>query len=75
LAEVTRSRPVSSPYNKFGQVSESLPSRAGSPQAYWDAAAVRYDRNFSGTLIGQTRRLSVWRDLDRVSMPASASSS
>lgn len=47
-------------------MSESLPSRAGSPQAYWDAAAVRYDSNFSGTLIGQTRRLSVWRDLDRV---------
>jgi SAM-dependent methyltransferase len=47
-------------------VSESLPSRAGCPQAYWDAAAVNYDRNFSGTLIGQTRRLSVWRDLERV---------
>jgi ubiquinone/menaquinone biosynthesis C-methylase UbiE len=47
-------------------VSESLPSRAGSSQAYWDAAAATYDRNFSGTLIGQTRRLSVWRDLDRV---------
>jgi SAM-dependent methyltransferase len=43
-----------------------LPSRAGSPQAYWDAAAIGYDRDFSGTLIGRTRRLSVWRDLDRV---------
>jgi ubiquinone/menaquinone biosynthesis C-methylase UbiE len=50
-------------------VSESLPSRAGSPQAYWDNAAVQYDRNFSGTLIGQTRRLSVWSDLERVFHP------
>jgi ubiquinone/menaquinone biosynthesis C-methylase UbiE len=66
---VTQSRPLSSPYNKFGQVSESLPSRAGSPRAYWDAAAVNYDRDFSGTLIGQTRRLSVWRDLERVFHP------
>jgi SAM-dependent methyltransferase len=55
-----------SPYNEFGLVSESLPSRAGSPQAYWDTAAANYDRNFSGTVIGQTRRLSVWRDLERV---------
>lgn len=43
-----------------------LPSRVGTPQAYWDSAAARYDQNFSGTLIGQTRRLSVWRDLERV---------
>jgi len=50
-------------------VSESLPSRSGSPQTYWDDAAVKYDRNFSGTLIGQTRRLSVWRDLERVFHP------
>ena len=25
--------------------------------AYWDDAAAKYDRNFTGTLIGQTRRL------------------
>jgi len=50
-------------------VSELLPSRAGSSQAYWDNAAVKYDSNFSGTLIGQTRRLSVWRDLERVFHP------
>jgi ubiquinone/menaquinone biosynthesis C-methylase UbiE len=61
--------PLSSPYNKLGLVSELLPSRAGSSQAYWDNAAVKYDSNFSGTLIGQTRRLSVWRDLERVFHP------
>jgi SAM-dependent methyltransferase len=46
-----------------------LQSRAGSPQAYWDSAAAGYDRDFSGTLIGQTRRHSVWRDLDRAFHP------
>jgi SAM-dependent methyltransferase len=39
---------------------------AGSPEAYWDRAAATYDRDFTGTLIGQTRRHSVWRDLERV---------
>jgi hypothetical protein len=33
--------------------------------AYWDDAAAKYDHNFTGTLIGQTRRHSVWRDLER----------
>ena len=37
--------------------------------AYWDDAAARYDRNFTGTLIGQARRHSVWRDLDRAFRP------
>ncbi|MGA2596983.1 MAG: class I SAM-dependent methyltransferase [Bryobacteraceae bacterium] len=32
---------------------------------YWDDAATKYDRDFTGTLIGQTRRRSVWRDLER----------
>lgn len=48
---------------------EQLPSPAGSPQAYWDSAAAKYERSFSGTLIGQTRRHSVWRDLDRAFHP------
>jgi len=42
---------------------------AGSREAYWDRAAATYDRVFAGTLIGRTRRHSVWRDLDRVFRP------
>ena len=41
-------------------VTDPLQTRA----AYWDDAATKYDRNFTGTLIGQTRRRSVWRDLE-----------
>ena len=37
--------------------------------AYWDDAAAKYDRNFTGTLIGETRRHSVWRDLERAFRP------
>ncbi len=44
-------------------------TKPGSPQAYWDSAATRYENNFSGTVIGQTRRHSVWRDLDRTFHP------
>jgi 2-polyprenyl-3-methyl-5-hydroxy-6-metoxy-1,4-benzoquinol methylase len=32
---------------------------------YWDHAAETYDHDFVNTLIGQTRREAVWRDLDR----------
>lgn len=35
-------------------------------RAYWDDAAATYDHDFPGTLIGQTRRAAVWRELDRV---------
>src|SRR5271154_2512994 len=42
---------------------------AGSREAYWDRAAATYDRVFAGTLIGRTRRHSVWRDLDRIFRP------
>lgn len=47
------------------RVVDQLQARA----AYWDDAAARYDRNFTGTLIGQTRRHSVWRDLERAFHP------
>jgi ubiquinone/menaquinone biosynthesis C-methylase UbiE len=40
-----------------------------SPKEYWDAAAETYERDFAGTLIGQTRREAVWRELDRVFGP------
>ena len=46
-------------------VIDQLQSRA----AYWDDAAAKYDRNFTGTLIGQTRRHSVWRDLEGAFRP------
>src|SRR5580658_3108676 len=36
---------------------------------YWDAAATKYDQDFTSTLIGQTRRHSVWRDLERAFCP------
>lgn len=48
---------------------ELLPTRARSPQAYWDHAAATYDCDFTDTLIGETRRHSVWRDLDRIFHP------
>jgi len=48
------------------RASEPLQATPGSPQAYWDKAAATYGRDFTGTVIGQTRRHSVWRDLDRV---------
>jgi ubiquinone/menaquinone biosynthesis C-methylase UbiE len=47
------------------RVVDQLQARA----AYWDEAADKYDRNFTGTLIGQTRRHSVWRDLERAFRP------
>ncbi|HLJ48062.1 MAG TPA: class I SAM-dependent methyltransferase [Bryobacteraceae bacterium] len=38
-------------------------------QGYWDAAADTYDQVFTNTLVGQTRREAVWRDLERVFQP------
>jgi SAM-dependent methyltransferase len=40
-----------------------------SAQTYWDAAASTYEKDFSGTVIGKTRRAAVWRDLLRVFQP------
>jgi SAM-dependent methyltransferase len=40
-----------------------------SAQAYWDAAANTYEQDFSGTVIGKTRRAAVWRELLRVFQP------
>ncbi len=42
---------------------------APATQHYWDTAAGTYDRDFTGTLIGQLRREAVWRRLDRVFHP------
>ena len=43
--------------------SQSSPSLA-SPQVYWNAAAETYERDFTGTVIGQMWRESVWREMD-----------
>ncbi len=40
-----------------------------STQPYWDLAADTYEQDFTDTLIGQTLRRSVWRDLERVFRP------
>ena len=40
-----------------------------SAQAYWDTAAITYEDDFGGTLIGQILREAVWRDLDRLFRP------
>jgi SAM-dependent methyltransferase len=40
-----------------------------SARAFWDRAAQTYDKDFTATLIGQTRRRAAWRDLDRVFRP------
>jgi len=48
---------------------EPIETRAGSPEAYWNHAAATYDRDFTDTVIGRTRRHSVWRDLERVFHP------
>ena len=40
-----------------------------SAQEYWDCVAGAYDENFTRTLIGSTRRLAVWHELDRVFQP------
>ncbi len=39
---------------------------ARAEQAYWDASAETYERDFAGTLIGKFRRRTVWAELDRV---------
>jgi SAM-dependent methyltransferase len=38
-------------------------------EAYWDACAETYERDFAGTLIGFTRRRAVWSLLDQVFSP------
>jgi ubiquinone/menaquinone biosynthesis C-methylase UbiE len=40
-----------------------------SAQAYWDLAANTYEQDFSGTVIGQTRRAAVRRELIRIFHP------
>src|SRR5258708_974495 len=47
----------------------SAPDSIRSAQAYWDTAANAYEDDFSGTLIGQTLRQAVWRDLDQLFGP------
>jgi SAM-dependent methyltransferase len=47
----------------------SAPDSIRSAQAYWDTAANAYEDDFSGTLIGQTLRHAVWRDLDQLFRP------
>jgi ubiquinone/menaquinone biosynthesis C-methylase UbiE len=47
----------------------SAPDSIRSAQAYWDTAANAYEDDFSGTLIGQTLRHAVWRDLDHLFRP------
>jgi ubiquinone/menaquinone biosynthesis C-methylase UbiE len=37
-----------------------------SAQAYWDASAETYERDFAGTLTGQARRRAVWHELDGI---------
>jgi SAM-dependent methyltransferase len=37
-----------------------------SEQAYWDASAETYERDFADTLVGKSRRRTVWCELDRV---------
>ncbi len=38
-------------------------------QGFWDRAAETYDHDFTNTVVGQTRREAVWRDLERVFQP------
>jgi ubiquinone/menaquinone biosynthesis C-methylase UbiE len=45
------------------------PDAIRSAQAYWDLAANTYERDFSGTVIGQTRRAAVRRELVRIFHP------
>ena len=37
-----------------------------SAQSYWDIAANTYHQDFSGTVIGRTRRIAVWKRLDNL---------
>src|SRR5690242_18672466 len=49
---------------EFGTRMEKVEPRLfDSAQEYWDCAAGSYDKNFTRTLIGRTRRLAVWREL------------
>lgn len=43
---------------------ESPASAPGSGEAYWDRAAETYAQDFAGTVIGRTRRETIWRELD-----------
>jgi SAM-dependent methyltransferase len=40
-----------------------------SAQAYWDAAADTYDRDFGGSITGRAARRAVWRALERAFQP------
>src|SRR5215472_9691367 len=40
-----------------------------SEQAYWDASAETYEQDFAGTLIGKSRRHTVWSELDHIFHP------
>jgi SAM-dependent methyltransferase len=55
---------------KAGQTAEyetmSSTTSLDSARAYWDIAATSYGKDFTETLIGQTRRYAVWRDLGRL---------
>lgn len=53
----------------FPLYDRSLEPVWSSAQEYWDCVAASYDDNFTRTLIGSTRRLAVWRELDRIFQP------
>ena len=38
-------------------------------QTYWDTAAQTYVQDFTGTVIGETRRRAVWRRLEKIFLP------
>ena len=48
---------------------QGIETRTGIAETYWDTAAETYERDFTGTLIGQTRRRAVWRRLERIFQP------
>src|SRR5690242_2209864 len=63
-------RPITALGSKFGTRMEKVEPRLfDSAQEYWDSVAGPYNDNFTRTLIGGTRRLAVWRELDRVFQP------
>lgn len=46
-----------------------IETRTGIAETYWDIAAETYERDFTGTLIGQTRRRAVLQRLERIFQP------
>jgi SAM-dependent methyltransferase len=44
-------------------------ARFDSTQAYWDAAAETYNRDFGGSFSGRASRRAIWRALDRTFQP------